>query len=325
MAKMVDKILGYLKIIFGYLWTMFRSPDEQQKRVRLFSGLTIVVLWGYWNSLSDVAIVWETPQYSHGYLIPFFCLVMLWLERKPVQKPSVKEMWIGVALIAFSAAVRLFATDRMMYTVDYISLIPSLLGVVMLVGGTKLMRWAGPPIGFTVFMFPWPNVLVNKLMTPLQSLATYFSDYGLTTLGVNCYREGNVIHLPSMSMGVVDACSGLRMLTIFVALCVAIAMLLNDRPWWERLVIVLSAIPIALAVNIFRITVTGVLFSLEMNDIANKVFHDYAGYVMMPIAMGLLFIEYEILQRLTIEQASGIARQPGISPVGMPKTPTSEH
>jgi len=101
-------------------------------------------------------------------------------------------------------------------------------------------------------------------------------------------------------MGVVEACSGLRMLTIFGALAVAIT-LVTDRPMWERFVIAFSAIPIALLVNTIRITVTGILHLTVGTEIADKVFHDLAGWVMMPMALGFLYVEFQILSHLVIE------------------------
>ena len=91
------------------------------------------------------------------------------------------------------------------------------------------------------------------------------------------------------------------MLTIFVALAVAIT-LVTDRPMWERMVIVLSAVPIALAVNVVRITVTGILHLTAGPELADMVFHDLAGWFMMPMALGLLYVEFQILSHLLIEE-----------------------
>jgi exosortase/archaeosortase family protein len=91
------------------------------------------------------------------------------------------------------------------------------------------------------------------------------------------------------------------MLTIFVALAVAIT-LVTDRPMWERLVIVASAVPIAVLVNIIRITITGVLHLTVGTEVADKVFHDLAGWVMMPMALGFMYVEFQILSNLVIDE-----------------------
>ncbi len=74
--------------------------------------------------------------------------------------------------------------------------------------------------------------------------------------------------------------------------------LLVKRTWWENLVILFSAVPIALTVNVVRITVTGILYRVASSELAEHVFHDWAGYLMMPLALGLLWLELVILSHL---------------------------
>jgi exosortase/archaeosortase family protein len=91
------------------------------------------------------------------------------------------------------------------------------------------------------------------------------------------------------------------MLTIFLALAVAMVFLV-ERPWWDKFMILLSAVPIALIVNVIRITVTGLLYMAvgQDNEFAHKLGHDWAGYFMMPMALGFLWLELQILERLTV-------------------------
>jgi exosortase/archaeosortase family protein len=91
------------------------------------------------------------------------------------------------------------------------------------------------------------------------------------------------------------------MVTIFCALAVAMVFLI-ERPWWDKFIILLSAIPIALIVNIVRISVTGLLYMWvgQDNKFVQHLAHDWAGYFMMPLALGILWLELQILERLTI-------------------------
>jgi exosortase/archaeosortase family protein len=91
------------------------------------------------------------------------------------------------------------------------------------------------------------------------------------------------------------------MLTIFIALAVAMVFLV-ERPWWDKLIILLSAIPIALLVNIIRIDLTGLayLWVGQDSEVVKLLAHDWAGYIMMPMALGFLWIELQILEHLTI-------------------------
>jgi exosortase/archaeosortase family protein len=120
---------------------------------------------------------------------------------------------------------------------------------------------------------------------------------------VSAAREGNTIAIDMLDTPLqgVEACSGLRMLTIFGAMSVALVMII-ERPWWDKLIILLSAIPIAVASNVVRIVSTGLLQMLFGQDTPwlNTLIHDWAGLAMMPIGLGLLWIELAILSRLTI-------------------------
>ncbi len=265
--------------------------------------LLAVLIYSYWNSLDSRGVYqfWDNPKYSHGWLVPIFTLVLLWLRYQPLEPATNSARWAGLGVLCGGLGIRLAATYYPNHVPEMASFVPCVAGLFLMVGGWKMFRWAASPIAFLIFMFPLPGFLDAKLLSPLQKLATQASTYCLQTIGIPAYSEGNRIVISEVQLGVVEACSGLRMLTIFVALAVAIT-LVTERPLWERVVIVLSAVPIALTVNIVRITVTGILHLTAGPELAEKVFHDWAGWLMMPMALGLLYVEFEILSHLVIEE-----------------------
>jgi exosortase len=267
--------------------------------------MLILLVFVYWNDLDSRGAMkfWDNPKYSHGWLVPIFTVILLWMRYEPFGPVTNGARWAGVGLLSAGLATRLAATSYHSNVAEMDSFVPAVAGVFLLVGGWKMIRWAGPAVLFLIFMFPLPGFLDAKLLAPLQKLATVSSTYCLQTLGLAASFEGNRIEIGEMQMGVVEACSGLRMLTIFVALAVAIT-LVTDRPLWERVVIVISAIPIALASNIVRITVTGLMYQFIGPEWVERFFHDLDGWLMMPLALGLLYIEFEILSHLVIEERS---------------------
>jgi exosortase len=183
-------------------------------------------------------------------------------------------------------------------TLDWLtaaSLLPCLAGLLLLVGGRPALRWGWPAVAFLLFMVPLPYRLEIALAHPLQHAATWASTYALQTVGLAAFAEGNIIRLGEVRIGVVEACSGLSMLVIFFALCTAVV-LVAPLPPVDKGLIVLSAIPIALAANVARITVTGVLHKTAGGDWANLVFHDLSGWLMMPLALALLWLEVRLLR-----------------------------
>ncbi len=267
-------------------------------------GLTAILVYAYWNSYTSVFLSWGSAQYSHGWLIPLFAVVLIWLRRESFGDVSPAHRWCGVGILTAGIGSRVIFTFLHINTFDRMTLIVSLMGVFVLVGGLKTIRWAGPAILFLVFMLPMPTMVERGIIIPLKSrVATPVSVFALETIGIDTYREGNVIHVGRHAMEVADACSGLRMLTIFIAISFAMAMIINNRPMWERFLIVLSAIPIALAVNIIRITVTGIFynFSSDPNAGIGHLIHHIAGFAMPVLALGFLYLELEIFSRIFID------------------------
>ncbi|MEX0937913.1 MAG: exosortase/archaeosortase family protein [Pirellulales bacterium] len=295
-----------------------RSPDQLYPALALL-GLTAALVWSYWNTLVETAGSWDNPLYSHGYLVPLFMVVLLALRYEPFSKPTMWARWAGLGLLAAGLGMRMIGTRFAIVTVDMVSFVPSLAGLFLLVGGWKMMRWAGPAVAFLVFMFPLPDFVKRSVLASLQQVATVASTFMLQTLGIAAHREGNVINIGEMEMGVVDACSGLRMLSIFVAMAIAIVLVVK-RPWWDQLVILLSAVPIALAVNMIRITVTGVLFMVAgESEFAKNFFHDWAGWFMMPLALGMLYVELFVLSKLVIDEGTPELVRVGV-PGGKPRS-----
>jgi exosortase len=278
---------------------------SQRTPLIILGGLVALLVAAYWDMLTLTSAAWSDDLYSHGWIIPLFSLGLMWLRWQPFQESvPAMERWIGLLILAIGLSARLFAAEYTILPVDRLSFIPSMFGAFMLVGGFHAVRWAWPALVFLVFMFPLPTALEVNVLNRLQRMATISSTFVLQTLGIAAFRTGNLISIPGMGqpLNVAEACAGLRMATIFGALAVAMVFII-DRPWWDKLMILLSAIPIALIVNIVRITVTAVLtmWAGQDNYAVQKICHDYAGYViMMPLALALLWLELQILERVTI-------------------------
>lgn len=278
--------------------------DSKQQQAWVALGLLIAFLfYAYFNTLVRVSENWWSAQYSHGYLIPVFAAALLWMRREPFYDIPSWHRWVGVGIVLVSVLMRGFGARNVFFTLDNFSLVPCIIGVFVIVGGLPTLRWAAPAITFLIFMYPLPRLFEERIMHPLQTVATMLSVLLLRTLGIFAFQEGNTINLAERKMGVVEQCSGLRMLTIFAALSFAVALIMRSRPWWERAIIVMSAFPIAIAVNVIRITVIGLLYNLNVNSyLADEVFHDIGGLLMMPMALGLLFLETQILSRLVLDE-----------------------
>jgi exosortase len=257
------------------------------------AGLGLALAWVYWPTLVDLAGRWQTDaRYSHGYVVPLFAVYLLYARRQLMG--SSRGQLFGLVVLLAGLAARFAGTYLFIDWLSAISLLPCLAGAALLLGGWQALRWSWPAIAFLFFMVPLPFRLEIALSGPLQQIGTIASTYVLQTLGFVAFSEGNTIRLDDIHIGVVEACSGLSMLLIFFALSVAIV-LVTQRTWQENVIIILSAIPIALVANITRITVTGILHQVAGHELAELVFHDLAGWLMMVLALVLLWLELRVL------------------------------
>jgi exosortase len=259
------------------------------------------LLWEFWPILIAMAERWSNePRYAHGYLVPMFSLALLWMRRSQMPGEELRASSRGLAFIALGAVILLIGGYFRQGTIEGLALLAYLAGVAMVLGGWPALRWSWPSIMFLIFMIPLPWSVENALGPPLQWLATLASTFTLQTLGFMAFAEGNVIQLNDAKIGVVEACSGLSMVITFIALSVGMALVVK-RPILDRIVLVLSAIPVALLANIARITLTGVLHETMGGQIADKFYHDLAGWVMIPFALVLYWCEIWIFSHILVE------------------------
>jgi exosortase len=262
-----------------------------------------VIGWVYWPGLVEMQARWSSdPRYSHGYLVPAFSAFLLWYRRDLIPDVKFQQNWWGLGLIALGSVLKLGGSLFFLGWFDSFSLVVMLAGLAVLAGGWPLLRWTLPSIAFLTFMIPLPYRVEWALGAPLQKVATISSTFALETLGLPAVAEGNVITMGRTRIGVVEACNGLGMLVMFFAYATA-AVLLIKRPWLDKIVIMLSAIPIALLANISRITLTGLLHATVGGEWADRVYHDLAGWLMMPMALVTFWFVLKVLDWLFVEMA----------------------
>ena len=281
--------------------------------VSVMIALTMAILgWVYWPIFVELADEWaRNPLYSHGYLVPAFAAVLLWIRRDRIPNTPLQPSWWALAFLAAGSVLHLGGTYFYFAWPERGSLLFMIFAAALAIGGWAAIRWTWPSIFFLVFMIPLPGAIENNLMGPLQRLATLASTNVLQTLGFFAKADGNVIVLSEVEMGIVEACSGLRMLSTFIALTVG-ACFFMQRPFWQKLVIVASSIPIALLCNVVRISTTGVLHEIVSHDVA-EMFHDekVAAPVMMVLALLLLLAELKLLDFIFIIEP--VLAKPGTS------------
>ena len=284
-------------------------------------GLWLVLALAFLAFLYRDVFVWlssvwtNNEDYSHGFLVPVFSAYILWSNRGSLRSIQAAEptgqgmeqsdsgLLLGGALIGLGLLFRVAGIYMRIQTLEGISLIPFVLGIITILFGRRAARWGAPAVFFLLFMIPLPSFLSGQLSGLLQTIATEVSTFVFQVLGIPAFAEGNIISLSNGQIGVAEACSGLRMLYSFFALTAGACMII-DRSWPEKALIALTAIPIAIVANCIRIIATGLAFEYLDPETAEHIFHEVAGWLMMPIGFTILLGALSILDRLIVPDDS---------------------
>ena len=283
---------------------------------------------------------WTDENYSHGLLIPFIILYILWSQRerfaRVAQRPS--TLW-GGGLIVFALLALFAGTAGAELFTQRISLVLMLGGIVIYFWGFRLLGLLLVPMGLLLLAIPIPAIIFNKVAFPLQLFASRCAVWSMSLFEIPVLRQGNVIELlprgahETKKLEVVEACSGIRSLMTLVTLAVVFAYFthplsedprdgkrrggmsrLKDYGFWRSAIIVLSAVPIAIFTNALRVSGTGVLAHYYGTKVADGFFHSFSGWVIYIVAFLMLLAVGWLVDRF----------KPSVEPKGRPSSLSGE-
>ena len=243
------------------------APLAVRKRGGYFSGLPhwqgaallLLIAWLYASILIRLFTQWfNDPNFSHGIFVPVFAGFVLWRNRNELKAIEPVPSWTGLPLIIAALATLTLGVLGAELFLSRVSLLLLLAGLTILFRGLSFFRAVLFPWAILILMIPIPTIILQRFTFPLQMLASKVAATLLSLTGVPVLREGNVIVLSVMPLEVAEACSGIRSLLSLVTLAIIYGYLMDQRKW-VRVVLALSAIPIAVVANSFRIVGTGLL------------------------------------------------------------------
>jgi exosortase len=279
-----------------------RVVDWAKRPTTAFNIGLVVVLFALWATaffptLTALVDRWGSDEnYSHGFLVPIVSIYLAIQNFKA--RPLTGDVRGGMLFGATAILVgMLFGCVTVLFPsllAECLAMLAVLAGGILLVGGREWWSRLQTPVLFLLFAVPWPSALYSRIAFPLQQVVCQAAAVVIELVGVPVLREGNVMRLPKHAMHVAQACSGMRQLTAFLAISTCAALLMN-RPKWYRAVLFLSAIPIAVAINIVRVSATGLV--MEFGDPAwtQGTMHTVEGLVMVALGMGVLWCEVRVL------------------------------
>ena len=253
-------------------------------------ALALAALLGvtYARMFTSLWNTWATnDNYSHGPLVPLASLALVWLRWDKLRVLPIRPDARGLWLVAAGCVMKVFGMRADLFAAQEWSLIAVLFGLVLTFFGVPILRMLAFPVAYLGFMLTFPPVVMNTLNLALKGLAVNVSAAGARLLGATFEREGMQIYFPTGELRVEAPCSGLRSLIALLATGTLFAYFQRGGPW-RRAVVMLAAVPIALAGNVSRLLLLLVAADRRGVAWATGRFHDVTGYVMYAVALLLL-------------------------------------
>jgi exosortase len=279
---------------------LLKARQKTERPLWWWGTAALAILIGFLYKDIFVVLVrqwWGDPNFSHGFFVPLLSAYLVWQKKDVLASLLLKPSWWGLAVMVVAMGTLLLGILGAELFLSRSSFIVLLGGLVIFFLGWAQFRALIFPWAFLFLMVPLPTLVMNEITLPLQFLASNLAAGLLGVLGVPVLRDGNVIQLPTMSLEVVEACSGIRSLVSLITLAVIYAYLL-EKSRVIQVLLVLSAVPIAIAANGLRIMGTGLTGIYWSPDKAEGFFHEFSGWVIFILSLVLLFGTHRLLRFL---------------------------
>lgn len=258
----------------------------------------LIILIAFSSALTQLANRWAThEEYNHGFLIPLIAVWLVWTRRDALRASVDQSVWGGPALILLAMIVHIIGAMSATLVLSELGFVLALVGLVLALGGYPLLRTALFPILFLLFAVPMPDFINEVLSLKLQLVSSELGTLFIRMFGIPVYLEGNVIDLGYYKIQIVEACSGLRYIYPLLSLSF-LAAYMFQAPFWQRATVFLSAIPLTIVMNSFRIALIGVTVNYWGPRAADGLLHLFEGWIIFLSCAGVLAFEIFFLARI---------------------------
>jgi exosortase len=261
-----------------------------------FAWFSALLIAAYFPVLRRLVEQWSNDEnVSHGFFVPLVALYIAWQRRDNILAIERKPAWWGLAIMAWGALQGYVGVLGAELFLQRTSFLITLVGLLLVVGGTQLVRALAFPLLLLPFMIPIPAIVYNQITFPLQLFASQVAETVLGWIGIPVLRDGNILELASQRLSVAEACSGIRSLLSLSFLSLVYAYFFDTRVWM-RWVLLLATVPIAILANAGRVTLTGIMSEVNP-ELARGFFHSLEGWIIFLIALVMLVGLHVVINR----------------------------
>lgn len=255
---------------------------------------------------------WQTEQEGHGPLIIAASLWLVWQSRAQLKATQVSPAPVlGWAILLMGLALLFLARTQDILTVEAFSIIPVIVGCVLISVGWPMLRVLAFPIGFLFFAVPMPDWIIDAATVPLKVFISDSVTRILYAAGFPVAQNGVMIMIGSYQLLVKDACSGMNSIFALSAIGVFYAYAFRWEQKVRALFLLVAIIPITIAANFIRVLTLVLIAYYGGPDLLEGTVHDLTGIGLFVVAVILLFLLDGILGLLT-DMTRRLNRRPGL-------------
>ena len=278
------------------------GTPEEVARLRKFLTATLLLLLCFCLPLYHVMVfALNSAFFSYIVVVPFISAYLAWIERPgyypagaPLSPGWAATLWtggagfLGWAVLLFSGATKPHQADLL--ALSMIALVLLIAGCACYFLGRRTLRLLSFPLGFLVFLAPFPVAMETGLETVLQHGSAAVAEAFFDLAQMPVMRNGTFMQLPGFAMQVAPECSGIRStLALFLTSLVAGQLFLRSP--WKRALLALIVIPLAFVRNGFRVFVIGELCVQISPDMIHSWIHRQGG----PFFFALSLIPFSLV------------------------------
>jgi exosortase len=231
---------------------------------------------------------WIEPAWSQGMLLPPLALYIAWIQRSLILSRAATPDPRGLFLTAFACITYVLGRLASEFFLTRFSFVILLAGLIWTFWGPWRLRRLGLPLLLLAAMVPLPVMFYNSLAGPLQLLASESATRIAQSVGVSVFRDGNVIQLAGVTLGVAEACSGLNSLSALIVGSLLLGYLFCSG-WAARIALIVASVPLAIGVNVIRVAGTAILADFN-REFALGFYHAFSGWLVFVAGLGLLYL-----------------------------------
>ena len=230
---------------------------------------------------------------GHGFFVPLVAGYIAWQRRETLLAIPRKPNGWGLVLVIWAAVQSLAATLGAELFTARLAFLFAVVGAILYLGGTRWVKALAFPLALLLFMIPIPAIIYAALTLRLQTLASQLGEMMIGWMGIPVLRSGNTLQLPSQTLDIAEACSGIRSLLSLGFLSLVYAYF-TDKRVWMRWALLAATIPIAIGANGVRVALTGLLSEIN-TQLAQGAYHEGEGYVVFIVALAALIVTHKML------------------------------